>query len=127
MFLNLLDKYIIGFPSCDNIPDIEHSLASLVKVMSFFRSKIFTTGFFAIITFNLSKAFCCFSDQINSTFFFLKFANGSVRSVCFGTYCLQKFTNPKKDSRFFLFAGVTIFIFFLIRAWSGDILSFEVV
>ena len=71
VFVSLLDKYIIGCPSCDNIPDIECSLASVVNVMSFFGSKIFTTGFFATITFNLSKAFCCFSEQINSAFFFL--------------------------------------------------------
>ena len=101
MFVSFLDKYIIGCPSCDNIPDIECSLASVVNVMSFFGVKIFTTGFFAIIIFILPKAFCYFSDQINSTFFFLKFANGSIKSVYFGTYRLQKFTNPKKDSSSF--------------------------
>ena len=75
-------------PSCENIPDIECSLASMVNVMFFFGSKIFTTGFFSIITLNISKAFCCFSDQINSAFFYLKFENCSVKSVYFGTYRL---------------------------------------
>ena len=88
----LLDKYIIERPSCDNIANIECSLATVVNVMSFFGSKMFTSGFFAIITFNLTKAFCCFSDLINSTFFFLRF----VKSVYFGTYHMQKFTNPPK-------------------------------
>ena len=86
--VSFLDEYIIGCPSCDNIPDIECSFASVVNIKSFFWSKIFDTGFFTIITFNLSKAFFCFSDQINSTFFFLKFANSSVESVYFGTYRL---------------------------------------
>ena len=62
VFVSLLYKYITGCPTCDDITDIECSLASVVNVMSFFGSKTFTTGFFIIITFNLSKAFCCFSD-----------------------------------------------------------------
>ena len=115
MFVSLLEKYIIGCPS-DNIPDIECSLASEANVMSFFGSKIFTTDFFATITFNLSKAFHCFSDQINSTFFFLKFANSSVKSVYFGTYCLQKFTNPQKYLCSFFICGCSYFlVFFLSR------------
>ena len=48
MFVSLLDKYIIGCHSCDNIPDIECSLAPVVNIMSFFGSKIITTGFFTI-------------------------------------------------------------------------------
>ena len=83
-----LEKYIIGCPSCGNIPHIECLLATVVNVMSFCGSTIFTTDFFAIITFNLSKAFCCFSNQINSKFFFLKSTNVSVKSVYFHTYCL---------------------------------------
>ena len=119
MFVCLLDKYIIGCPSCDNILDIECSLASVVNVLSFFGSKIFSTSFFVMITFNLSKAFYRFSDQIISTFFFLKFANCSVKSVYFGTYRLWKFTPAKL--KFFLFVGVVIFSIFSIKAWSGDI------
>ena len=88
MFVILLDKYIIRCPSSDNISDTECSLASAVNVMSFFGLKIFTTGFFAIITFNLFKAFCCFFDQINSIFFFLKFVKGSIKSVYCAIYYL---------------------------------------
>ena len=50
VFVSLLDKYVIRRPSCDNVPDIECLLASVVNVMSFFGSKKFTTSFFAIIT-----------------------------------------------------------------------------
>ena len=87
--------------------------ASVVNVMFLFGSKIFTADFFAVITFNLSKYFCRFSDQKNSTFLFLKFANGSVKSVYFGTYRLLKFTDPNKDLSSVLFVGVAIFSIFL--------------
>ena len=36
VFVSLLDKYIIGCPSWDNIPDIECLLLSVINVMSFF-------------------------------------------------------------------------------------------
>ena len=125
MFDRLRNKYVIGCPSCDNIPDIECSLAFVVDVMPFFGSKFFSTDFFAIITFNLSKAFCCSSNQINSTFFFLKSASGSVRSVYFGTYTCRNSSILKKIQVLFLFGGVAIFSIFSMRAWSGDITSFE--
>ena len=63
VFVSLLNRHITGCPSCDNIPDIECSLVSMVNVISFFESKIFTHGFFAMITFNLLKAFCYSSDH----------------------------------------------------------------
>ena len=126
VFVNLLDQYIIRYPSCDNIPDTEGSLAPLVNVMFFFGSKTFITGFFPKITFNLSKAFCCFSYHVNSTFYFLKFANGPFKFVHFGTFRPWRFTNLPKRFKFFLFVGVAILSIF-IKAFSDELPSFEIV
>ena len=95
--------------------------------MCFFGSKIFTTGFFAIITFNLSKAFRCFSGLRNSTFhFFLNLHTAlSVRIFCYISPI--EIHQSQKDPSSFLFVGVAIFSIFSINACFSDIPSFEMV
>ena len=89
VFVSLLDNYIIGCPLCDNIPDIECSLASVVNVMSFFGSKIFSACIhlhnqIEVVDFNLlyNIFFLLFNF---STFLFLFFTEKTSILVSFSS------------------------------------------
>ena len=66
-----------------------------------------------MITFNLSKAFCCFSDQINSTFFFSNLQTAQSSSYILVQIASGNSPIPLKAFKFILSIGIVIFTIFL--------------